>query len=297
MADNAPICLFTYNRLDEVKRTILALQKNYLSSQSDLFIFSDYANSEREKLHVSHVREYLKTVRGFKSVTVFESDKNKGLARSIIDGVTLILKNSDKVIVIEDDLVSSPNFLDFMNQALEYYKDEQRIFSVTGWSLPLNSLKKLKGDYYLHNRMSSWGWGIWRNRWEKINWDNTYYESFVRSSKKQKLFKKGGADLPGMLKNHLKGKINSWAIRACYHQFENNLLVLAPKKSKINNIGFANNATHTKRANRFDQPIDESLQRTFLFTDELQVVPEIVSECSDTYSLFRRVKARIMYLF
>nr|WP_315233533.1 sugar transferase [uncultured Flavobacterium sp.] len=293
----APICLFTYNRLVETKKTIEALKENYLANQSDLFLFSDGAKNNENSIKVAEVRTYLKTVEGFKSVTIFESKTNKGLADSIIDGVTKILGSYEKVIVLEDDLVSSPNFLDFMNEGLHYYQDNHKIFSITGWSMELKSLNNIQNEFYVCHRMSSWGWGIWKDRWSKIQWDKEYFKSFTNSLKQQYLFRKGGSDMPGMLKDYLKGKNNSWAIRACYHQFENDLLTIAPKRSKINNIGFGKNATHTKLFNRFDQQLDNSLLRSFNFNNDINVNAEIVSEFKSKFSLLNRIKSKLYALW
>lgn len=292
-----PICLFTYNRLAETKKTIASLQQNFLANQSDLYVFSDGPKRHDKTLNIEQVRAYLKTVDGFKSVTIFESKINKGLANSIVDGVTKILESNESVIVLEDDLISSPNFLDFMNQSLNYYKDHNKIFSVTGWSMDLKSLNDIQSEYYVCHRMSSWGWGIWKDRWEIIQWDKTHFNSFSNSLKKQYLFRKGGSDMPRMLKDFLAGKNNSWAIRACYHQFENNLLTLAPKKSKINNVGFGKNATHTKLVNRYDQQLDDSLLRSFNFSNDITVNAKIVSEFKNKFSLFTRIKSKINALW
>ena len=291
----APICLFTYNRLNETKQTILALQNNFLAKESELFIFSDGSKGNNDKASVANVREYLKTIQGFKSVKIIEAIENKGLANSIIDGVSKVLENQDSVIVLEDDLVTSPNFLNFMNQALHYYKNNDKILSVSGWSLPLKSLNNLKSDFYFHHRMSSWGWGIWKGRWSEINWDKDYYSSIKWNLKKQLGFQKGGYDMPKMLKNYLRGKNNSWAIRACYHQYEHNLLTIAPKLSKVNNIGFGTDATHTNNYNRYDQTLDSSLQLSFDFRNEINLNKKIVREYKNKFSLFTRIKSKIKF--
>lgn len=293
----SPICLFTYNRLAEAKKTVEALQQNFLANQSDLYIFSDGPKNQNDNSQVDAVRNFIRTVDGFRSVTLFESKKNKGLANSIIDGVTKILESNESVIVLEDDLVSSPNFLDFMNQSLNYYKDHTTIFSVTGWSMDLKSLNDIQTDFYVCHRMSSWGWGIWKDRWEKIHWNKDYFKSFAHSFKKQYLFIKGGSDMPGMLKDFLNGRNNSWAIRACYCQFENDLLTLAPKRSMINNIGFGKKATHTKSLNNYDQQLDHSLRRSFDFNEDISVNAKIVSEFKNKFSLFRRIKSKLNTLW
>ena len=141
MKEIAPICLFTYNRLEETIQTVAALKNNFLANKSELFIFSDGAKNKNVEQKIKQVRKYLKTITGFKNITIYESSKNKGLANSIIDGVTKIIETYGKIIVLEDDLVTSPNFLNFMNQALEFYHYNNRIYSVSGYTLNLPSLK------------------------------------------------------------------------------------------------------------------------------------------------------------
>ena len=165
----APVCLFTYNRLEETRKTLEALSANYLAKESDLIVFSDGAKSDDDVEKVEAVRAYLKTLSGFKSINISEAGSNNGLASSIISGVTEVLKDRKKVIVLEDDLISAPNFLDFMNQALDFYKDEQEIFSISGYTMDLDSLSKHNKDYYLNYRASSWGWATWDDRWKEID--------------------------------------------------------------------------------------------------------------------------------
>ena len=133
----APICLFTYSRLEETKRTIEALKKNFLAPKSELFIFSDGPKNHETKDKVKAVRDFIKTIDGFKKITIFESKTNEGLAKSIINGVTKVVNEYGKVIVLEDDLLTTPNFLDFMNQALLFFELNLSIYSINGYSLAL----------------------------------------------------------------------------------------------------------------------------------------------------------------
>ena len=150
----APICLFTYNRLSETIQTVEALQKNELAVESDIFIFSDGPKHEKDILLVNAVRKYIKSINGFRSITIIDSENNKGLAKSIIDGVTQIVEKYDKVIVLEDDLITSQNFLSFTNQALDFYEKNSNIFSISGYTLNLPSLSKYNKDLYLGVRAS-----------------------------------------------------------------------------------------------------------------------------------------------
>ena len=132
----APIVLFVYNRLNHTKITLEALQKNQLANESNLFIYSDSAKTDNDKPAVKQVREFIKTIVGFKEITIIERDKNLGLAESVIDGVTKVVCEFGKVIVLEDDLVTSPKFLKFMNEALDFYQEEDNVYSCLLYTSP-----------------------------------------------------------------------------------------------------------------------------------------------------------------
>tara|TARA_R110001632_G_scaffold101693_1_gene209581 strand:- start:8164 stop:9051 length:888 start_codon:yes stop_codon:yes gene_type:complete len=295
MKELAPICLFTYNRFEETKQTIKALQRNFLAKESHLMIFSDGAKKDNslslEK--IQKIRDYLKTIDGFKSVKIYESDSNQGLAVSIIKGVSLIIKQYKKVIVIEDDLITSPNFLDFMNQALNFYQDKNEIFSISGYTMNLKSLNNSQSDYYLGLRASSWGWGTWLNRWENIDWDMEDYNNFKWNLKKQYQFMKGGSDLPYMLRKQMTQKIDSWAIRWCYFQFKENLLTVFASKSKVVSIGFGSQATHTKSTERFDTELDDGKQIFFNFDKKITRNKKLEKEFRNKFSFMNRLKDKL----
>jgi GR25 family glycosyltransferase involved in LPS biosynthesis len=295
-SDLAPICLFAFNRPKELAKTIEALQKNYFAQQSQLFVFIDGPRTTLDLPMVQEVQSIVKGITGFKSIYIHSSEVNKGLASSIISGVNSVLENNDSVIVLEDDLVTSPNFLDFINQGLKFYKSDSRVFSVSGWSLNLAALKNWEEEFYAHRRMSSWGWGMWKDRWEKINWDKSYYAKFQQDKSVQRKFGEISPDMPQMLLNYLKGKNSSWAIRACYAQFELDMYTIAPSKTKVNNIGFGGNATHTKTRNRFDQPIDISDLRKFDFRADFPVSNRIIRQYRNKYSVISRVLSKVMNL-
>lgn len=288
----APICLFTYNRLDEIRETIKALQNNYFASQSELFVFSDGWKNYNDREKVISVRDFLKTITGFKKVYIIESELNKGLANSIISGVTGIFNEHEKVIILEDDLITSPNFLNFMNQSLTFYEKKSQIFSITGYSMDLPSLNSETKDYYLGYRASSWGWATWKNRWSEIDWEVKNYENFKKSFQLKNTFRRGGNDLPRMLHHQMTGKIDSWAIRWCFHQFERDQLTVFPTKSKVKSIGFGQNATHTKKTNRFDTTLDTSNKVIFKFDNELIINKKLVKEFKVKFSLYRRLLDR-----
>jgi hypothetical protein len=290
---NAPICLFTYNRLAETKKTIEALQQNYLAQQSNLYVFSDGATGQ-DGTKVEEVRSYLKTIDGFKSVTIFESKTNKGLAESIIDGVTKIINEYDQVIVLEDDLLTSPNFLDYMNQSLEQYRSNALIISISGHSLKFNLPKGYEGDVYLNGRASSWGWATWKNRWDLIDWKVKDWDNFKTDLNQRRKFNKNGSDMFSMLQDYMTGKNNSWAIRFCYTQFKLNKSTIYPIISKIDNIGFGKNSTNCNVYNRFDVDFDYTRKRWFVLPYKLESNFEIQIQIVDYFSIKTRIKSKFI---
>lgn len=285
----APVCLFTYNRLKETIKTVEALKLNYLAPQSELFIFSDGAKDINCTEKVEAVRKYIRNISGFKTIIIHESFNNKGLANSIISGVSQIIEKYEKVIVLEDDLVTSSNFLNFMNQALDFYEDSAKIISISGYTLDLPSLNNYNKDYYLGFRASSWGWGTWLKKWDNIDWHVSDYSAFKRDYILQLNFFNIGSDMPRMLKHQMEGHIDSWAIRWCYHQFKHELITIFAAKSKVKHIGNGEDATNAVGAIKFDTPLDLGEQMNFNFYLELEFNEKITKEFKSKFSIKTRV--------
>ena len=172
MTTLAPIILFVYKRPVHTKQTIEYLKRNSLAIHSDLFIFSEFPKKAEFEDQVEQVRQYIKTIDGFKSITIVERPVFMGLAKSVITGISSVFEKYDKVIVLEDDILTAPFFLEYMNEGLDKYENDNRIFSVTGFIYPPNLMKIYKEydkDVCLLPRASSWGWGTWKNRWEKAD--------------------------------------------------------------------------------------------------------------------------------
>ena len=293
----APICLFVYSRINETRGTVESLQKNILASESKLFIFSDGAKSESVKEEVKKVREYIRTIDGFESITIYESETNKGLANSIIAGVTQIVNKYVRVIVIEDDLFFSTNFLCFMNEALTFYEEKKEILNVSGYSFDLKYPKAYNYDVAFSLRFASWGWAIWKDRWDLIDWELRDYGSFKWNIFKLLKFSKGGSDLCCMLQRQVQGKIDSWAIRFDYHHYKHNYMDVFPTKSKVMYNGFNSGATHTKiKCDTYDTILDISDQQTFTFLDDLKVDKYITKQFYKHYSLTSRFKDKFSQL-
>lgn len=289
----APICLFVYNRLDTLQKNIASLENNFLAQDSDLYIFADGAKNNSDLQSVLKVRTYIKTITGFKSIIITESDSNKGLDPSVISGVSVVLQTYETVIVLEDDLILATNFLSFMNQALNFYKLQDKVFSISGNGLDVKKPASYQYDVYMYQRPSSWGWAIWKDRWETVDWEIKDWESFKNDRKQIKEFNKTGSDMFSMLKHSLQGG-NMWDIRFSYNIFKQNKLCVTPVTSKTINDGFTVEGTHCNVYNRFDVVFDESNKTDFIFVDEVKEIKSFSSQVYAYYSFFARVKGKIL---
>ena len=236
----APIVVFTYNRLWHTKQTIEALQKNDLAEESELYIFSDGPKNKDSSNEVNDVREYIKKIDGFKKITIIERDKNWGLARSIIDGVSTVVNEHGKLIVLEDDLVTSPHFLSFMNANLSLYKDNQKVGSISGYIPHIKNLP----DLFFLKFGTSLGWGTWKRVWNTCEFDeNILLSKFDNKNKIYEFSMDGAYNYYKMLNSQKNKQIDSWAIRFVASLFLQNLLSLRVGKSLIQHIG-SDSGTH-----------------------------------------------------
>jgi hypothetical protein len=252
MTTLAPIVLFVYNRPEHTRKIVEYLSKNRLAESSDLFIFSDGPKTENDKNKVSEVREFIRSINGFKEIKIIERKKNLGLANSVIQGANEILESYNKIIILEDDIVTAIDFLKYMNDALTFYENEEYVFSISGYTYPIRLPEYYNQDVFLAYRSSSWGWATWKDRWEKTDWRLKDIESFFRNKFEQKKFNQGGEDLTPMLHNQLKGNIDSWGIRWAYAQFLNNSYCLYPRVSLTKNIGMDWSGTHSSGSKKYD---------------------------------------------
>jgi hypothetical protein len=246
----APIALFVYNRLDHTRRTVDSLKQNLLAQESDLIIFSDAHKLGTQSYKVAEVREYIHQISGFKSVTVVERDVNFGLAKSIIDGVTKIVNEHGRLIVLEDDMVTSPYFLTYMNEALDKYADDDRVISIHGWVWPVN--ETLPEAFFLPGA-DCWGWATWQRGWKLFNPNGQYLLDELRTRKLISDFDYNGAyAYSKMLEGQIVGTNDSWAVRWYASAFLAEKLTLYPGRSLVRNIGNDNSGTHCCDTDGFD---------------------------------------------
>ena len=239
---SAPIALFAYARPDHLQRTVQALLRNSEVGNHDLIVFSDAARSADKAAAVEEVRAYLATIVGFRSVVIHHRPHNFGLAKSIIEGVTRVLGTYESVIVLEDDLVTSPYFLAYMNSALEKFADDARVISIHGYVYPVTQV--LPEAFFLPGA-DCWGWATWRRGWELFNADG---QSLLAELKRRKLIKSfnfnGAYSYTKMLEEQIRGNNDSWAVRWYASAFLAGKLTLYPGRSLVHNIGNDNSGDH-----------------------------------------------------
>ncbi|MEP7210517.1 MAG: sugar transferase [Alphaproteobacteria bacterium] len=280
--DWAPIVLFTYFRPEHTRRTIEALKANRGAAQSDLILFSDGPKTPEHAPRVEEVRQYLRTVDGFNSVQIVERDRNWGLANSVIAGVSQLCDERGRCVVMEDDMLSSPNFLEFINAALETYKGRPDIFSATGYNYPLTIPHNFPDDAYLSFRSSSWGWATWDDRWRKVDWQLKDFEAFLEDPEELALFARGGNDLLAMLKLQMQGKLDSWSIRFDYAHYKFDALCLHPIKSKIHNIGFDGSGIHCSVSDEYSVDLDPG-DKPFRLDPRMQLNPRMLQSFNQMF--------------
>ena len=256
----APVILFVYSRPKHVSEVINALMKNKEAKESSLYIFSDGPKNEKAKRGVEEVREYIRGIKdknAFKDVTVFESAENKGLANSVISGVSRVIKEHGKAIIIENDAVCAKDFLEFMNSALEFYEKNEKVWFIGGYAPDISVPKDYKHDVFMNGRGSSYAWATWKDRWEKVDWEVSDYNRFKINFLKRHRFNKYGKDRSQMLDAQMHGKIDSWAIRFSYAMFCNNMYAILPVHSRIKCIGNDGSGTHCGNSHQFDVRIED----------------------------------------
>ncbi len=240
--NTAPLLLFTYNRPVHTRQTLEALLNNKLAAESELFVFSDGYKNETDRAGVSEVRRIIRSIHGFKRVHIIENECNMGLAQNIVEGVTRVIEEQGRAIVVEDDLITSPWFLTFMNEALEKFRDEERVGHIHAFCYPDLDLS----DAFLIRWTGSWGWATWKRAWKHFNPDG---RALLRELQERQLTRtfdfNGSYPYTRMLRRQVKGENNSWAIRWSASLFLKGILSLNAGKSLVQNIGFDGSGTHS----------------------------------------------------
>ena len=246
----APIALFVFNRPTHTRRTVEALRNNLLAQDSDLIVFSDAPRTESQAEAVREVRRYLNQIEGFKSVTIIERETNFGLAHSIVDGVTKVVNEHGRIIVLEDDLVTSPYFLDFMNRALDTYQDDEKVMHISGYMFPIDNTD-MPETFFLRTA-SCWGWATWDRAWKHFERNPKQLLSVFNESAIRCFNLDGAYNFWEQVEQNQSGLMDSWAVFWYATIFQKSGLCLHPKFSMTLNIGHDDSGQHCSDTNNFD---------------------------------------------
>lgn len=254
----APIAVFAFNRAGNLTQTLAALAANQLADQSHLTIFCDGPRNDVERSKTDTVRAVARAAKGFASLRVVERENNLGCAGSIIDGLQQMFAEHERVIVIEDDILCSPDTLAFLNDGLAKYENHKTVWSISAWSPPA-AIFPVHSDYpydvYVVPRFNCWGWASWRDRFALIDWNVSDYEMFSQCQALQRAFNRGGVDLTSMLNEQMCGELDTWDIRMDYARFKYGCVGVNPVRSYTTNIGIGSGTHTTNFTTRFDNDI------------------------------------------
>jgi hypothetical protein len=256
----SPIVLFVYNRPDHTQKTLDALAKNELAKHSILYVFCDGAKSNSSQKQIEKINETREIIRrqkqedNFKEVIITEQTQNLGLADSIVSGVTQIIKKYGKIIVLEDDIVTSKGFLRFMNESLEVYEHEEKVMHISGYMFPADLESAIPNDEetFFYRSTSCWGWATWQRAWQNINTDTEFLLSELQSKKLLNEFDLDGTyQFSKQLELNISKKIKTWAVKWYASVFLQDGLCLHPKHSLVQNIGTDSTGNTSPTTNHF----------------------------------------------
>ena len=277
----APIILFVYNRPYHTKRVLDCLSKNELFDKSEIIIFSDGNRSDEDFDEVKKVRELIENYDFNIKCHLIKRESNLGLSENIITGTSEILNHREKAIIMEDDILTSPYFLRYMNDALEKYENDENVWHISGWNYPIE-IDKFNYDKqaFFWSVMNCWGWGTWKNRWKNYKKDPIYLIKNWSPEKISKFNLNDSFDFWSQVKKNYNGSINTWAIFWMTTIFEHNGLCLNPIESFVTNIGHDNSGENSTISTKFDSDLAKKNIKAWPNSKENydKVIEKIISE-------------------
>lgn len=272
----APIGLTVYSRLNHLVQTIDALKKNTLARASKLFVFSD-APREGDEDPVQALRTYARNIDGFEEVVVVERDENSRINNNR-GGQQYLLDKYEKMIWMAEDIVTGPGFLEFMNRALDYYRDADNIISVTGYSPAIELPPDYERDVFFLQRFNAWGFGTWKSKYAKIKEiDAREYQTKMKDRSFYRSLVSNGQDIPGMIDKEVRGDIDALDVKIMYQQILHGWYTVYPRRSLVQNIGHDGSGLHCRVTKKFHHDVLWDKVEHFDFPEEVQEDHRIVS--------------------
>ncbi|WP_323923925.1 glycosyltransferase family protein [Aeromonas veronii] len=295
----SPVVLFVFARPDHTKKTVDALLANPEACNTDLIVYADAARSEKDVAAVEAVREIFSDLRGFKSVTIHLREKNYGLAKNIMEGVTQVTEMYGRAIILEDDIVTSPAFLNYMNAALDKYENIKEVWHISGWNYPIKSNENLPETFFWRT-MNCWGWATWADRWQHFKKNPDELVNSWSSDDVKRFNLDSSHDFWAQVVANHEGKLNTWAIFWYATIFVHQGLCLNPTRSFVANIGNdgsgencgAEDIYKTSLANIFHQQWPTELTENVAVVELIRAFYKSLKP-----SLLRRILGRIKRVF
>lgn len=279
------IGVFCYRRSDKLKSCIEALLKNPECASMDIVFFSDGYRDGNDKAGVLATRAYINSITEFKNVFKHFRDRNFTTGPNFFTGLTFLCDNYDSFIVVEDDLVVTPNFLSYMLSGLQFYKSDESVFSVSGFCFPLK-VKNYSFDTFIAKRFSCYGWASWANRVKDVVWTRAGLEEILNTSPHLKGRLDGeGWDLYRMAKKQISGILNTWDIQVCVHVLKYQYKIVYPIISKVSNIGFDDESTNTFGVDFLKTPQDSGTNRKFKFCEVDLIEPSLIKQLKKPFGV------------
>lgn len=285
------IALFVYNRPYHTMQVLEGLKRNKISK---MYIFSDGAKNEMDSSEVKEVRKLIKKI-DWCETEVHISFENKGLAKSIVEGINYILNRYDRIIVLEDDCVPSSDFITFMEKCFDKYGGLEDVMSVSGFSPPVEVPVNYKYDIYFSYRFSCWGWGTWKRAWKSFEKDNNLREKINKSRAFRKRVFVAGKDLVPMLEKQCNGECDSWAVFFALNIIDNEGFCINPVQSRIKNIGFDGSGIHSKLTDKFNVSLHGGASEKLSLPEDIIINKRIIKSFRSFYvpTITKEIKAKI----
>ncbi len=287
---DAPVLLITFNRPEHTKRTIEALR---VQQPPLVYVFQDGARAENERDAVAcpAVREVIEKEIDWKcELHTHFSEQNRGCRDAIIFAISSVLKVHESVIIVEDDIVTSPAFYSYMCKALDYYRNRPTVWSISGHSHSPEKFQVPEDydyDVFASPRLFNWGWGTWRDRWERTDWSMSYYDELLRHPYEMQAFSRGGDDLIPMLVDEKMGRSSAWDIQFAFAHFANHAVSIVPCVTYAYNIGQDGSGTHSS-IRKVDTRLN--LNPNPKFIDNLYFDSRILNALHSAFSRVKRPK-------
>lgn len=270
----APVLVTVYDRVNHLKSCIESLEKCAGSKETDVYIVSDGPAKIEDVDKVNAVREYIETIDGFKNVHKIFRVENYGVPHSVREAFEYVIKKHGKIILMEDDIVVAPNFLQYVNDGLNFYEKDRRIYSISGYCPPINISDDYPYDIFLCQRFNAWGYGTWLDRWDKLELSREMIEKTFKSKRNRKKIRQIGNDI---IVNLLTWKKEYYPgdYKICFKMVNNNLYSVTPVISKTNNMGYDGTGVRCKDNNNFKNPILDAGLKNDIMVEDIQPDPKI----------------------